>query len=203
MYLLSGLVRCGYVLDNGERCGSRMGGGQFGHDHTPKYRCIAAFQERRHPGGYAMMRPVEDDVVAWLRSVADEVDTAADTAAAAIARSARRGQDAKRLGREFLELDQALTRLTVDRAKGLVPEAAYAAARDELEQQKHAVDGRRRQAEIDARAGAPAAAARRLLEGWHEDSVEHRRGALRELIAEIRVAPGRPRCSVEVVPSWA
>ena len=201
MYLLSSLVRCHYRLDDGTPCGSPMGGGQFDHADTLKLRCIAALAERRHPGGYAAMKPIEDAVVRWLGTIAHEVEQGADADAAAGAKAIRRAADAKRLGREIDELDQALTRLTAARADGLVPETAYAAARDEIEQQQRTLDARHREAALDANAGVPARIARQLLDEW-DLPVEHRRGMLRELISEVRVAPGRPRCRVEIVPAW-
>ena len=102
-YLLSGLVRCMHPLDDGTVCDSPMGGGQFGHNHQPKFRCIAAAASRRHDGGYVTMSLAEDVVRTWLTEQAADVETNADAAALQQARVMRRRVDAKALAREVVE----------------------------------------------------------------------------------------------------
>jgi len=204
-YLLSGLVRCWHPLENGLPCRSPMGGGQFGHRHEPKYRCLAMAARRLHSGGYVTMHLVEAEVLDWLRGVADELNQAADAAAAEQARAARRRHDAAQLTREVVELDKALVRLEVNRAAApdAMPTAVYEAARDELLERRNAVEQRRLTAEAESREGRPVRTAARLLAEWGELPVDERRGMLRELIARIQVTPGRPRSAVEIVPVWA
>lgn len=194
-YLLSGLVRCA--------CGSPMGGGQFGQGRVPKFRCVAAAQERRHPGGYVTMRVVEDAVRTWLEGLASDVDASADAVLAQQAKVARRRNDAKRFARELVAIDRELTNLTVHLAQELIPPAAYAAARDEIEKRRAAVEGRMLQAEADTAGADAREVASDLLAHWDEWPVEQRRGILRGLVARIVVTPQRPLSTVDIVPTWA
>ena len=197
-YLLSGMVRCS--------CGSSMTAGQYGANREPKYRCKAAKEQGRHAGGYVMAGYVEGEVLAWLQGVAADVDAAVDLSLAAAGKASRRRDDARVLERELASLDEQLVRLTVDLASGLVPEAAYAAARDVIGGKREAVAARlaevRRLAQAP-RSDRPQAAAAALLRDWDLLPVPQRREALRRLVARVVVTPGRPRAVVEVVPSWA
>ncbi len=196
-YLLSGLVRC--------VCGSSMNAGQFGAARQPKYRCKAAHEQNRHPGGYIMAAFVEREVVTWLGEVAADVDQASDRAIAAAAKVNRRREDAKALGREIAALDEQLVRLTRQLASGVVPEKAFVAARDGILTDREALEGRRDAAQRDAvEAGStrPQEDAAALLRDWVLLSVPARREALRRLIRHVIVTPGRPRGTVDVVPAW-
>lgn len=197
-YLLSGMVRCS--------CGSSMTAGQYGARREPKYRCKAAKEQGRHAGGYVMAGFVEAAVLDWLREVADDVEAAVDLSLAAAAKSSRRRDDAGMLERELASLDDQLVRLTVDLASGLVPEAAYVAARDLIAGKREVVQARL--AELQRLAAAPRsdrpqAAAAALLRDWDLLPVPQRREALRRLVARVVVTPGRPRALVEVVPAWS
>jgi DNA invertase Pin-like site-specific DNA recombinase len=191
-YLLSGLVRCG--------CGSPMGGGQFGTNRTAKFRCVAAASERRHTGGYVTMRLVEEKVLDWLRTVASDVNEGADAELARQGRVERRKRDVRLLAREILALDRQLTSLTVDKARGIVPESAYVAARDEITTQRDSLSLQLAQAETET--VDPGTVAADLLAGWVELPVEQRRAALRGLIRHVVVTAGRPRATLRVVPVW-
>src|SRR5206468_9904849 len=141
-YLLSGLMRCMYVLDDGRPCGSSMGGGQFGHNRTPKFRCLAAASERRHQGGYVMMRVAERAVVEWLREQAPRVDEVGERVQQRSPGPRRQRRDAAALEREILELDRQLVNLTVQLSRGVVPPAAYEAARDQIAGEKALLEQR-------------------------------------------------------------
>lgn len=196
-YLLSGLVRCA--------CGSAMNAGLYGHAREPKYRCKAARDEGRHPGGYVMARFVEQHVVAWLEEVAADVEHASDLALAAVAKVARRREDARALGREVAALDAQLVRLTRQLVEERVPEAAFEAARDGILADRAALEERRAVAVREAGAAAaawPQEAATALLSDWDTLSVPARREALHRLIARIVVTPGRPRGVIDIVPAW-
>lgn len=196
-YLLSGMVRCS--------CGSSMTAGQYGARREPKYRCKAAKEQGRHTGGYVMAHYVEGAVVAWLEEVAADVDAAIDLSLAAASKASRRKDDGGQLEREVATLDEQLVKLTVDLASGLVPEAAYLAARDVIAGKRDAKAARleeiRRQA-ATPRSDRPQAAAAALLRDWDLLGVAQRREALRRLVARVVVTPGRPHGVIEIVPAW-
>lgn len=195
-YLLSGLVRCS--------CGSPMGGGQFGHARSPKFRCIASFTERRHAGGYIMMQVVEAEVLTWLRDLATDIDVSSSTAQLAIAHARIRKQDATASAREIVAIDKELLKLTDGWMRNVIPESAYLTLRAEAEQRRAQHAGRLELAEADALSGPnPQQQATDLLRDWDELNVALRRGALRSLIARIEVTTGRPKGTVAIVPRWS
>lgn len=201
-YLLSGMMRCAFQMEAGSLCGSTMGGGQFGHGRVPKFRCIAAAAQRRHPGGYVTMSVVEDAVMEWLREQARDVDEVGQVVQHRSPGRRRQRRDAEALAREIAAVDQQLVNLTVQLSRGVVPESAYEAARDQIASEKMLLEQRHAQelmaaAQVDA---GPLAA--RLLADWPALRVEERRAVLRKLIARVEVTPGRPRSSVQVIPIW-
>ena len=196
-YLLSGMVRCA--------CGSTMGAGQYGARREPKYRCKAAREQGRHPGGYVMAHYVEGAVMAWLQDIAADVDNAIDLATAAASKAIRRRDDAGQLEHDIEVLDAQLVKLTVDFASGVVPEAAYGPARDVITGKRDTAAARLaelRRLAAAPRSDRPQAAAAGLLRDWDLLPVPQRREALRRLIARVVVTPGRPRASIEIVPAW-
>jgi hypothetical protein len=204
-YLLSGLVWCA--------CGARMTGGMFGkkpgRPGRAHYRCTAGNGNAisRHPKTLARMDVIEARVLAWLEELRDDVQAATQAALLRQTRAARRRRDADTIAWEITALDAQLTKLllqqSADRAAGAaVPEHVYTAARDEIGAQRAQLLEQLRAAEADsAQVRPPAELVARLLEEWDELSVEHRRGALRELIARITVTPGG-RTEVTILPTW-
>jgi site-specific DNA recombinase len=198
-YLLSGMVRCMADVD-GRPCGSPMSGGRW---RIEKFRCIAAVAQHRHAGGQVSMNVVEDAVVEWLRVRAARFDAAAQARAGAVRAVDRRHVDAERVAREIAALDQQLTRLTVQLARDVIPQAAYVAARDEIAAQRRALEERHGRLTLSARSTADAGPlAADLMRDWPVLPVEVRRGMLRRLIARVEVTPGRPQAVVRVVPVW-
>jgi DNA invertase Pin-like site-specific DNA recombinase len=201
-YLLSGMMRCQHVLEDGTPCGSSMGGGQFGSSHAPKFRCLASAAERRHPGGYVMMRVAEAAVFDWLGVLAAEVDETSEKVQARSPGRARVKRDADVIARELAVLDEQLVTLTMQVSRRIVPESAYVAARDQIDAERAALSGRHAQAMLsaDRMDGGPVAA--ELLRHWDVLSQEERRAILRTLIRYVEVVPGRPKSVATVVPAW-
>ncbi|MFF2621197.1 recombinase family protein [Oerskovia jenensis] len=189
-YLLSGLVRCA--------CGSSMNGGQFGNAREAKFRCKSGKERGTHDGGYIMMRVLEDGVKAWLADVADQIDHAVPATEAPTP-----ARDAKRIAREIALIEEKLVRATRQHIDGVIPEAPYITLRDELTQQRQALEAHLLAARVAERRAPMDASARALLDDWDLLAVEQRRAGLRELIARIVVTPGRPRGTFEIVPTWA
>lgn len=198
-YLLSGLMRCGHVYDDGAVCGSGMGGGAFGHNGTkPGYRCSRAASSGMHHAKVWWMGPLNAAVYAWLVESAAEVNNLTDQHQAQQAKRTRRKVDADALGREVLALDKSLARLAVNEATeaGVMPRSVYEAARDELLTQRRNAEDRLLAARAEASAGPAARLSADLVAEWDELTVEMRRGILRRLVRRIIVGPD----GVEIVP---
>lgn len=195
-YVLSGLVRCGH-------CGAAMVAGQYGAQRKPKYRCSQAKESGNHAGGYVMAEYVEAEVLAWLRTVADDVAGAANRAQATAARATRRQADVTLLRGEIAALDATMVELTVALVDGRVEQAHYELTRAHLSGQRDELLARLVRAEADAAAPVarmPAVTAAALLEQWEVLDVARRRQLLRELVARVVVTAGRPRSTVAVEP---
>lgn len=203
-YNLSGLMRCVFKLEDGSICGATMNAGQFGHDRIPKYRCKAAVQMARHTGGYVMAPYVEREVRAWVDGIAEGIEGEA----AKIPAPARR-DETPALEKAVSELRAELVSVTRKNGKGIVPDDAYEAARDEINAEITALEARRLAVVAELARPDYGAIARRLCDEWETLAVEHRRAMLRELIARVEVEPGRVefvdgwwRSRVRVVPVW-
>lgn len=199
-YLLSGLVRC-------VRCEGSMVAGQYGRRREPKYRCSTGKEQGPDAcvGGYVLASYVEAEVLAWLRDLAGEVESARLAALAADTRRVATRSEVERLAREVARVDEALQRLLVQRAESPdLPGSVFEAAIDELSTRRAGLVAALEEAQRVERGSVsdPAAVARGLLESWDTRPVEHRREVLRSLVARVDVLTGRPRASVDVVPTW-
>lgn len=175
-HLLSGMVWCG--------CGSKMGYGVHGRAQRVRLRCYrsTAPGAERHPANYVYAEAVEDAVIAQLAAAGYDVDALAAAAVRDAAAGARRRRvaDAGQLERGISDIDKATVRLTVEVAKGLVPEMAYRLALDELTQERVQLEQRL----ADARAAAD------RPDGEPLTTVEHRRAAIKQLVDRV-VVDGR------------
>ncbi|MBO9556725.1 recombinase family protein [Cellulomonas sp.] len=185
---LSGVARC-------TACGSRLAlqRRQRGSD---RMRCSTLECSARVS---VMASRVEDVVLAWLPTVADQV-------AAEAVRTARTPDvTAARRRAEVVSADAsaALTRLTLAHARGLVPEDSYTAARDEL-----VAEQTRARATLDDLAetakvvdGAEAAASA-LLEGWDRLPSARVSAILRELVTVWVTKNPAGGCDVVARGTW-
>jgi DNA invertase Pin-like site-specific DNA recombinase len=201
-YLLSGLVRCGYVHADGSVCGSHMTGGKFQQGRLRMFRCWSKIAYRAHPRGYVAMSTVEGEVMRWLELEAARLDADPRLRAPAVRRLA---SEAKMLEREILDLDRQLVELTKQLGRRVIPEMAYEAARDEIGAVKRQLEERHARALLREQAPADAGPlARQLLGDWDALLVEERRAILRQLIDRVEVRPvtDAPRgpLDVRVVP---
>lgn len=159
----------------------------------PTHRCPA-------PAG-AVYQVVLDEVLAWLRWIADDLDARAQAKVAHAAQAATARTDAAHLARALQRTDQALTRLTTDLARGLVPEAAYTTARDELLAERDTAAAALADHEATLRRPGPdRAVLHGLLTDWDVLPVADRRALLEDLCT-ITVTRGRP-AAVTVRGTW-
>lgn len=196
-YLLSGMVRC--------QCGSPMTAGKYGKRNEPKYRCKNAAETGIHNGGYVMADYVERTVIAWLHELANEVQDAVDLSLAAAAKNNALTADADTIRREIDRIDTQLMRLTKGLASGLIPEAAYAATRDELAADRELAE--RQLEQVTALVSAahtirPQAEAAALLEHWDVTPLEQRREGLRRLLGYVEVTQATPKSVLRIHPAW-
>jgi site-specific DNA recombinase len=197
-YLLSGLVKCMFPLEQGP-CGAGMTGGRFNKGTLPMFRCNAMTQTHAHRRGYVGMRAVEEEVIRWLQVEAQGVDV---RKAARTDRPTRRPQiDVDVLARELVGLQRQLVELTRQLARRVIPEAAYVTARDEIDAAMEALSQRHAQAVLDAREPVERARlAASLLGDWPALLVEERREILGRLILRVDVVPGRRPAGIEIIP---
>jgi hypothetical protein len=204
--VLSGLIKCAV-------CGKAMAPVKTRATATrpsptrPYFRC----NTRKEHGacrdlcdnGTIDVARMEGIVRRWVARYADEVDAAAASAAQRVARTSVTMAEADALARELGDLDAALNRLTGQLARGLVPESAYVAARDELVAQRGALATRLGTAErvVAKVSRAEPAAYRGLLADWDTLDVAVRRTMLKDLIASVLIRTGRS-ATVTVRTTW-
>lgn len=177
---LSGIGVCG-------TCGHRMSLHRV-QSGRPRIRC--ASRECVAPAGI-LYAAVEQAVLDWLPTVARDVDEAA---AAAGATSAAQIVERDRLLRQLDEAERALQRLTVDLARGLVPQSAYEGARDELDGERRSLEKKLRAFEQRTAKRPHADIASLVLERWDDLPPAEVSRMLREIVVVhvTRRAPGQP-----------
>lgn len=197
-YVLSGLVRC-----------ARCSGPMVANPRTNRevsLRCATA--KERGPeacaGGYVGMHVVEAAVLDWLRDVAEIVEAAEETARRGVQRRVSAESEIAVKQRRLREIEDAVQRLTMRLAEGVLASADYAAAvgaykaeQSELEVKVAELGAQARAATIDRQHVATG-----LLADWHKLPVEGRRDVLVRLISRVVVTTG-PRGGVPGVQNGA
>ncbi|KAB2341883.1 recombinase family protein [Actinomadura rudentiformis] len=203
VYPLSGLLLCG-------RCDGPLNCHGIKHHGVYKqgymYYCARYHRARLCEGTWIARPRLESLILDWIEEVAAvDVNTKAElmTARAAARTAADAGR--KRLLREGQQLAKALTQLTVDRAKGLVPEAAYREARDELVADQERVQNALESLadEKDRLADPPVRVARDLVKRWPTLPPAVRRDLLSKLVKQVTVTShGQGTADVELLTTW-
>jgi site-specific DNA recombinase len=201
VYRLSGLARCGHCQAILIPCSKP------GHGKGYLYRCRNEMQNQSCRGIYIARTRVEAAVREWLIPIADEIDARATTMSARNAALIRAKVDCDRLAREINNLEASLTRLTVQLAQELIPESAYVAARNELQQQQVELTHQlaAAQAETVALGEAHGPLVTELLAGWDLLPNATVRDLLARLIRRVEVVRdenGKSRV-LQPVPVWA
>lgn len=195
-HVLVGLVKCGMCLTALTARPDRRG--------TMWYRCKSR-SERGCQNGMVKIAEVEAEVMAWLEAMVGDLNAATETAREQQRRWDVAENTAKTLRRQISEQDQALTRLTVDRARNpdLVPEDAYIAARNEIQATRDRLAAELEQTERDVQPirRVDPLEYKGLLEEWPTLPVQSRRDALRKLVSRVRVWAHPLR--VEVDDTWS
>lgn len=200
-YPLSGLAYC-------TRCTRPMYPGLYGAQRSPKYRCETSAKRGRAAcqGGYIMATHIENAVKAWLQDHANDVDKRAAVMEVRRARALVAEQDTARIAREVVRIDEALGRLTVDRALNTagLPDKIYTAAVAELTGRSAQLEAQLAETKIEAHRHAKPdpAVFRGLLAEWDTLPIGTKNDMLRSLIRRVNVTTGRPRGTVKVVPTW-
>lgn len=201
-YPLTGLVKCG-------DCGSGMWAARAqGHGPGHNYVCGLWQRTRTVRCVTAVRHRVEAAVLEWLGLYVDRVERAADADRAAQSRLSRVKRTAEDAQRRAQSVEAKLSRLALAFAEGTVPEAGYAAARDELLAQLRAAQAEAETLTLEATRPAPpmGEAATTLVEEWSELPATDRRNLLATMIREVRVHPPEKRggrSTIEIVPAWS
>lgn len=194
-YLMSGLVWC--------QCGEKMVAGGTNNRGVPKWRCRGSFEKRSHPGGQVSMRVVEDAVREWLTRFEVDAARAAELAAKTDHQRRASESDAARMRDAITRTEQALTRLTVSLADGLLTIESYRAAATELEERKAGLLSSLSEVESERHIQPPSIdTIRALLRDWDILQVSSRRAMLKQTIRRVTVTAGRPKSTVEITPAW-
>jgi site-specific DNA recombinase len=196
-YVLTGLVKCGL-------CGGSLSAYTHRGVVGGRYRCVNYTSRRDCQGVWIGREVVERAVHEWLQREANDIDrrAASKTARRAAATSVK--VDKARLARVVEQLDKQLNRLTVDLSSGLVPPAAYRAARDEIAEQREAAAEALAAAVREAQAlggRGHEALLKGLAQDWSSLGVTERRDLLKTyLLRRVEVHREEPR--VRPVPMW-
>lgn len=183
-HVLSGLVRCA------------------GCDHAMRVRPATSYRSQRLECPEARQCPAPAGVVYRLvyEAVEDWKATHSSEAQAALTAALARHPDPQQkpdrlaLERAVARADEALARLTVNLARGLVPDSAYTAARDEL-----LAEQRRARAGLDEAPVARRDAPHQPMAGqWEDLHVGEHRDALQALLDVVVTRHAPDPASVEV-----
>jgi site-specific DNA recombinase len=191
---LAGLVRCGSC---GYGMRSATGGVRPGHQYKCGHVGCAEPTSCTRARAEAVARE-------WVARYAHRLDERAGLLAAERASKTAAKSTTVRLARSVARLDEELTRLTREFTRGVVPESAYLAARDELvaERLTASVELNAAARKVGPPLPSPAVAAR-LLEQWDGQRVSPA-GLNRTLRSLLRVVVrrGEWRSAVEAVAVW-
>jgi len=203
-YPLSGLIICDLCrgpmnLQNRQQV-------KAGYIRGYMYYCARNMRARFCAGSSVQRKEAESRVLTWLRDLGSEV-TAESEQVKISARVARTSVQERRksLLRDQQQIAEALSRLTVQLAKGVVPEAAYNSARAELEEENIAlVDAL---AALDAEdampAGPPIHVVRDLIARWELLQAPQKRELLSQLLDHVAVRRiGKGNVELTALTTW-
>lgn len=199
-YRLSGLVRCG-------DCSAAMVAG-IGRNGLRGYTFECGRWRRGGGVKYvsSVRTAIEKAVLQWLANEVRE-DVEASTPAELPGRNQTAVSAEKSgLARKLNDLDRQLANLTRQLATGLVPEAAYVTTRDEILDEKKALQGSLDSLVLQSHKPVDVAAvATRLVQDWDAMDIQECRRLLAKLIRYVGVIPADKkwgRASFRVVPAW-
>ncbi|MEU8920022.1 recombinase family protein [Kitasatospora sp. NPDC048545] len=193
-------------------CGGAMTKGTVGSYSYVRCNIRRRYGTSRCPGVSLPYPAVEDGVLAWLRTIADEINAEADRAADGVLNGSTEEARAGQLAVKVEKLERAVVRhmrayaLIEDDDAALEAEFKQTLAqlrREKTEAATELAEVRGQsavaQGRASARGEAPALAADLLAE-WHSLPVERLNSVLRKVIREVRVTSDK---GVAVVPVWA
>lgn len=203
-YPLSGLIICD--LCRGPMSLQHRQQVKAGYIRGYIYYCGRNMRARFCTGSSVRRGEAESRVLAWLRGLAGEVTAESEqvTISARVARTSVQ-ERRKSLLRDQQQIAEALSRLTVQLAKGVVPEAAYESARAELEGENavlvNALDAL--DAEDAMPAGPPIHVVRDLIARWDLLQAPQKRELLSQLLTHVAVRRiGRGDVELTALTTW-
>lgn len=203
VYPLAGLVFCGICRGPLNAHGGLT---KSGYRQGYLYQCAAYKRSRACEGTWITRRRVEAAVVAWLHTVAEDVNEAAKAERGRVRAQKASAGARRRLAAEVARYESALTRLTVQLAQELVPPDAYASARDDLIGKRDAAQAalERLTADDDRLSAPPVRVAAGLVRDWPTLPPASQRAILGHLIARVEVTGkgGHHMAEVRIVTTW-
>jgi site-specific DNA recombinase len=204
-YMLTGLIRCG-------DCGFPMHPAKLGVRTGYGYVCSHWAQTHQGRCVTVTRSKVELAAFLFLQNLAEDIDSESKRRQAAAERRVVLRSETQDLSRRIARADERLVRLTSGWTEGLVPDTAYRATRDEIEELKaHLVQQLAEAETAAARVPARPSVPRGLLQAWEGMPAARQRAVLRGLIARLRVLRppgetgqrgGRSGVRVEIVSTW-
>jgi hypothetical protein len=169
------------------------------------YQCAAYAKSRGCPGTFVARGRVERAVLGWLAQYA--AAPGAQSRALRGRARARAGTqaDRARLAAAAAREEAALTQLTVQLARGVIPADAYAGARDEITARRDEIGAALERLPSPAARDDPPSreSALSLVRDWDLAPVRLRQLALRQFIDRVEVVShGRQRATLTVTSAW-
>jgi len=179
-YPYSGLLRC--------HCGGTMGGGNSrrGDKIYKRYVCLLADQKGTHAANTISEPYVEEAVLAWLASVAADLDAAASTVKAEPVSVNIRAKSLQ-IKADLVKTNNRLDALTIKNLDGEVSNEVYTRLKAKLEADKAALESRQRLVEVNATV-RPQLIVPALLAGWADAPARVKRETLRALGVSIHLS---------------
>jgi len=179
-YPYSGLLRC--------HCGGTMGGTfiKRGDKKYRRYVCLNADQKGTHSANTISEPYVEEAVLAWLKSVASELDSVVKNIKPVENYAKNKGASLN-VARDLSKTLQRLDSLTVKYLDEEISTEVYNRLKDKLEADKAALESRQRLVEVNATV-RPQLIVPALLAGWADAPARVKRETLRALGVTIHLS---------------
>lgn len=176
-YAYSGLLRC--------FCGAKMDGGSTKRNGKVyrRYTCRDGLTKGSHARVSVSETYVEEAVLAWMQTVASQIDALASQVQKPSPNLARKSS---KLAADITKNQTRFDNLTIKHLDDEISDAVYARLKAKFEEEQKALEARQRMVEVNSEV-KPAMIVPQLLEKWSEAPERLKREALGKLLAKIQL----------------